>query len=74
MTTIAMRVLILFALWRTERLMDAARRWHDRAKRWAEGQVGNASETEEFTGAPHSGGVSVILACTFREARHGWPP
>ena len=26
--------LAAFAVWRCERLTDAARRWHDRARRW----------------------------------------
>ena len=36
MTPFAMRLLTIFAVWRCERLTDAARRWHDRARRWAE--------------------------------------
>lgn len=30
------RLLAAFAVWRCERLTDAARRWHGRARRWAE--------------------------------------
>lgn len=37
MTTFTKRFLAAFALWRTERRTDAAKRWHDRARRWAEG-------------------------------------